>query len=78
MLLAIPNSFKKKSTASSVLTETKKKGKGNKKLRDYLHFYSGVDKIPRAKRGASIVINKNTKETSRDGRNLMRKIMKLY
>ena len=42
-----------------VLTETKKKGHGNERKGEYLHFYSGVDKERRARAGVSILINKN-------------------
>jgi len=37
-----------------ILAETKKKGNGVEILRPYLHFYSGVPKEKRAKRGVSI------------------------
>jgi len=35
----------------TILTETKKKGSGVEMLGPYLHFYSGVSKEKRAKRG---------------------------
>ena len=38
----------------TILTETKKKGNGVEILRPYLHFYRGVPKEKRAKRGVSI------------------------
>lgn len=41
-----------------VLTETKKKGKGNEMIAEYIHFYSGVKKEERAKRGVSIAVHK--------------------
>jgi len=42
----------------AILTETKKKGNGVEILGPYLHFYSGVPKEKRAKRGASILVKK--------------------
>ncbi|KAK4877536.1 hypothetical protein RN001_010042 [Aquatica leii] len=41
-----------------VLTETKKKGKGSETVGNYIHFYSGVCKSTRAKRGVSIAVQK--------------------
>ena len=43
------------------LTETKKKGTGNEQQRNYLHFYSGVEKSKRANAGVSIAIHKKWK-----------------
>lgn len=39
-----------------VLSETKKKGKGQEKLGNYTHIWSGVPKSSRAKKGVSILI----------------------
>jgi len=50
--------LKEKDIDICVLTETKKKGKGNEKIGDYIHFYSGVEKSARAKRGVSIAVHK--------------------
>ena len=44
-----------------ILTETKKKGNGVEMLGPFLHFYSGVPKEKRAKRGISILIKRNIK-----------------
>jgi hypothetical protein len=44
-----------------ILTETKKKGNGVEILGPYLHFYSGVPKKKRAKRGVSILVKKSYK-----------------
>jgi hypothetical protein len=44
-----------------ILAETKKKGNGVEILRPYLHFYSGVPKEKRAKRGVSIGVKKRYK-----------------
>lgn len=44
-----------------ILTETKKKGNGVEMLGPFLHFYSGVPKEKRAKRGISILIKKKYK-----------------
>jgi hypothetical protein len=41
-----------------ILTEKKKKGKGVEILGPYLHFYSGVPKEKRAKRGVFILVKK--------------------
>ncbi|KAK4887595.1 hypothetical protein RN001_003866 [Aquatica leii] len=48
---------KEKNIDICVLTKTKKKGKGNEKIGEYIHFYSGVSFI------------RNTKTISRVGRN---------
>jgi hypothetical protein len=42
----------------TILTETKKKGNGVEILGPYLHFYSGVPKEKRARRGVSILVKK--------------------
>ncbi|XP_060518442.1 uncharacterized protein LOC132697165 [Cylas formicarius] len=44
------------------LTETKKKGQGNEIVGDHIHFYIGVEKHARAKRGVSIVVHKKLKK----------------
>ena len=43
------------------ITETKKKGFGSEVIGNYLHFYSGVQKENRAKRGVSLLIHKKWK-----------------
>jgi len=45
----------------TILTEMKKKGNGVEILGPYLHFYSGVSKEERAKRGVSILVKKRYK-----------------
>jgi len=45
----------------TILTEKKKKGNGVEILGPYLHFYSGVPKERRAKRGVSILVKKRYK-----------------
>ncbi|XP_044745199.1 craniofacial development protein 2-like [Coccinella septempunctata] len=45
----------------AVLTETKRKGRGNEDLDNYIHLWSGVDKSRRAAAGVSILINKRHK-----------------
>ena len=45
-----------------VLTETKKKGRGNETVGEYIHLYSGVPKDARAKRGVSIAVHKRNKK----------------
>ena len=45
----------------TILTETKKKGNGVEILGPYLHFYNGVPKQKRAKRGVSILVKKRYK-----------------
>ena len=42
----------------AILSETKKKGNGNEKCKNYIHFYSGVEKSERARAGVSIMINR--------------------
>ena len=44
-----------------ILTETKEKGNGVEILGPYLHFYSGVPKEKRAKRGVSILVKERYK-----------------
>lgn len=41
-----------------VFTETKKKGRGSEEIEEYMHFYSGVEKSMRARRGVSIAVHK--------------------
>lgn len=38
------------------LSETKKKGQGNEKLKKYIHLWSGVEKHERAKAGVSLLV----------------------
>jgi hypothetical protein len=45
----------------TILTETKKKGNRAETLGPYIHFYSGVSKEKRAKRGVSILVKKRYK-----------------
>lgn len=42
----------------SALIETKKNGECNETVGNYIHFYSGVPKHDRTKRGVSIAIHK--------------------
>ena len=44
-----------------ILTETKKKGRGSEMIGQYIHFYSGIGKDKRAKRGVSIAVHKRFK-----------------
>jgi hypothetical protein len=43
------------------IMEIKKKGSGSEITGNYLHFYSGVPKENRAKRGVSLLIHKKWK-----------------
>lgn len=43
-----------------ILAETKKKGRGNQKVEDYIMFQSGVNKNERAKRGVAQSTYKST------------------
>lgn len=43
-----------------ILTETKIKGQG--KLADYIHFWSGVNKNQRAQAGVSLPVRRKTKK----------------
>lgn len=45
-----------------ILSETKKKGKGNEELDDFIHLWSGVEKHKRAKSGVSVLVKKNFKK----------------
>lgn len=45
----------------TVLSETKRKGKGIEKIGNYIHLFSGVPKEDRARRGISIMIHKKHK-----------------
>lgn len=60
-----------------VLTETKKKGKGNEQIGKYIHFYSGVNKTQRAKRGVSIVVHQKLKNYIKEWEELDERIIKL-
>jgi exonuclease III len=40
------------------IKETKNKGSGSEVIGNYLHFYSGVPKENRAKKGVSLLIHK--------------------
>ena len=46
---------------TTILTEMKKNGNGVETLGPYVHFYSGVPKEKRAKRGVSILVKKRYK-----------------
>lgn len=46
-----------------VLTETKRKGRGQEISGGYIHFWSGVEKSERAKGGVSIMIKKKWKSS---------------
>ena len=48
------------------LSETKKKGKGNTKLNDYILIYSGKDKNERATSGVGILIHEHLERNIRD------------
>jgi exonuclease III len=52
----------------TILTETKKKGNGVELLGPYLHFYSGVLKEERAKRGVSVLVEKRYRDILQPGR----------
>jgi hypothetical protein len=52
----------------TILTETKRKGNGVKILGSYLHFYSGIPKEKRTKRGVSILVKKDIRDILRIGR----------
>jgi exonuclease III len=54
----------------TILTETKKKGNGVEILGPYLHFYSGVPKKKRAKRGVSILVKRDIRDILQTGRQL--------
>lgn len=60
-----------------VLTETKKKGKGNEMVGEYIHFYSGVSKHERAKRGISVVVHKKYKRNIKSWEEIDERIMML-
>ena len=60
-----------------VLTETKKKGKGSETLGNYIHVLSGVKKYEWAKRGVSIVINKEWKGSIKNWEAIDGRILKL-
>ncbi|KAJ4426091.1 hypothetical protein ANN_26900 [Periplaneta americana] len=44
-----------------ILNETKKKGKGQELIGNYIHFWSGVPKSERAKSGVAVLIKKKWK-----------------
>jgi hypothetical protein len=48
-----------------VLIKTKKKGAGTETLGNYIHFFSGVKKYERAKRGVLVLINKKWKDSTK-------------
>jgi hypothetical protein len=50
--------MEEKENGYNYIIGSKKKGKGCKGVRDYIHCYSGLDKRERAKDGISIMINK--------------------
>lgn len=58
-----------------VLTETKKKGRGNEMINPYIHFYSGVNKNERAKRGVSIAIHRRLKPNIRSWEEINERII---
>lgn len=60
-----------------VLTETKKKGKGNEVVGEYVHIYSGVSKDSRAKRGVSIAIHKDLRSKIKSWEEIDEQIIKL-
>jgi len=60
-----------------VLTETKKKGKGSETLGNYIHVLIGVKKYEWAKRGVSILINKEWKGSIKNWEAIDGRILKL-
>ena len=52
----------------TILTKTKKKENVVEILGPYLHFYSGVPKEKRAKRGVSILVKRDIRDILRLGR----------
>jgi len=62
----------------TILTETKKKGKGVEILGPYLHFYSGVPKGKRAKRRVSILVKKRYKRYITTWEALNENMIKIY
>ncbi|XP_044762035.1 craniofacial development protein 2-like [Coccinella septempunctata] len=60
-----------------VLTEVKKKGRGNEIIGEYIHIYSGVPKDARAKRGVSIAVHKKLRKNIRSWEEVDEQIIKL-
>jgi hypothetical protein len=60
-----------------VLTETKKKGTRSETVGNYIHFFSGVKKYERAKRGVSVLINKKWKGSIKNYEAVDERILKL-
>ena len=60
------------------LTETKMKGTRSETLGNYIHFFSGVNKYERTKRGLSILINKKWKGSIKNWEVIDERILKLY
>ena len=56
------------------ITITKKKGSGSEIIGDYLHFYSGVPKENKTKRGVSLVIHKKRKHNILTGSVLLNEL----
>jgi hypothetical protein len=61
-----------------ILTERKKKGNGVEMLGPYLHFYCGVPKEKRAKRGVSILVKKRFKRYITTWEAVNENMIKLY
>ncbi|XP_030759068.1 uncharacterized protein LOC115884584 [Sitophilus oryzae] len=59
------------------LTETKKKGSGSEIIGNYLHYYSGVPKDQRAKRGVSVLIKNKFKKNITDWEGIDENIIRL-
>lgn len=60
-----------------VLTETKKKGAGNERVGKYIHFYSGVNKNERAKRGVSMVVHQKLQQCIKSWKEINERIISL-
>lgn len=61
----------------TVVTETKKKGQGSEGLGEYDHFYSGVPKEERAKRGVGIIIHRKWRRCIKSWEAVNERIIKL-
>lgn len=61
----------------AALSETKRKGQGIEQVDQYIHFYSGVPKDQRAKRGISIFIRKKFKQSITDWMTINERILKV-
>nr|CAH7729527.1 unnamed protein product [Callosobruchus chinensis] len=59
------------------VTETKKKGNGSEQIEDYIHLYSGVDKICRARAGVSLFISKELGRDIKDWQPINERIIRV-